>query len=38
MLPALLMGEEEREGIKMGEDERDMTSDKRASICSRGSR
>jgi len=25
VLPVLLMGEEEREGMKMGEDERDMT-------------
>ena len=24
MLPALLMGEEERDGMKMGEDEQDM--------------
>ena len=36
MLPALPIGDEEREGMKMGEDEQDMVSDKRASHRLRG--
>ena len=34
----LLTGDEEWEGIKMGEEERDMASDERASSCLKGQR
>jgi len=36
VLPALLAGEDEQDGMKMGEEERDMASAKRASMHLRG--
>ena len=38
MLLALLAGEEERDGTKIGDEEQDIARDKSASSCSKGQR